>query len=297
MKKIFSILLIISIAISMCACTSNNNIDDDIIKTSNKNIDDEIIETSNKLLEEWGLEEGRTFSVVIDDQDIYHIDINGYELLVTLEEPENFEETTVANVGECDSKVLSIVKKSKEIIINYIDTSNILKDKEELKQYINDIPVKMADLSIDAAAIHDAVSETIFVSYQHLEAICEWMIVHELVHALCQKTNGGIENERYALNTFTEVLTDIITKGMEPKITSGIESTYSIYYNWVYLYLGCLGIDGIEAYFYGYDEILKRIPEAELDIFVEAFEQVEYSEDAIIVVCNCINDWGLEKMG
>lgn len=284
MKKIFSILLVISIAISMCSCRSS------------KNIDDKIIEKSNELLEKWGLEEGRTFSVVLDDQDIYHIDLNGYELLVSLEEPEYKEETNISNICECDSTVFEIVKKSKEIIINYIETSNILKDKEELKQYIINIPVKMADLSIDAAAIHEAISGNIFVNNHHREAVCEWMIVHELVHALCEKTNGGIENERYPLNMFNEVLTDIITAGMEPKITSGIESSYSIYYNWVYLYLGCVGIDGIEAYFYGYDEILKRIPEAELDIFVQAFEQVEHSEDAIIVVCNCINDWGLEKM-
>lgn len=291
MKKIFSILLVICMAISICSCSSNDNVDN-----SYNNIDEEIIAKSKTMLEEWGLEKGRTFSVVIDDQDIYHIDINGYELLVELREPSCTEEIIPTNVGECNSEVLGIVKASKEKIINYINTSNILKDKEELKKYINNIPVKMADLSDDTAAMHEAVSDTIFINNLHFEAICEWMIVHELVHALCQKTNGGIENERYPFNLFNEVLTDIITAGMEPAIIASIESSYSLYYDWVYLYLGCVGIKGIEAYFYGYDKILSIIPEAELDIFVQAFEQIGYSEDAIIVICNCINHWGLEKM-
>lgn len=282
MKKFLSILLAICVVISMCACTS-------------KNVDEKIIETSNVMLEEWEFEEGRTFSVVLDDQDIYHIDINGYELLVRLNEPEETEESTISNITECDSKVARIVKKSKEKVIDYIESSNVLKDKEELKEYINNIPVKMADLSSNAAAVHEGVSNTIFINMCDREAVCEWMIVHEHVHALAQKTNGGVENERYLFNIFNEVLTDIITAGMKPKMISGIESSYSLYYDWVYLYLGCVGIKGIEAYFYGYDEILSIIPEAELDIFVEAFEQVEYSEEAIIVVCNCINHWGLEK--
>ena len=94
MKKIFSILLIISILFSMCACTA-----------SNQNYDDEIIQKSNMMLEEWGLEEGRTFSVSKDIEEVYHIDINGEELLIKIED--NTKEGYIkTNAKEYNSDIL-----------------------------------------------------------------------------------------------------------------------------------------------------------------------------------------------
>lgn len=281
-KKFFSSLLIIILLFSMCACTA-----------SNKSYDNQIIELSNNMLEDWGLEEGRTFSVILDSEDIYHIDINGYELLIKIEDNRNkLQEKN--NIKECN---LEVVEKAKTKLINYIEASNILKGKEELINYINNMPIKIADFSGEdtGAAEYDYTKDIILINNLYLDSICEWMIVHELVHALCQKTNGGIENERYPYAVFNEVLTDIITASMNPCLTDGMVSGYLSYYQWIYLYLGCVGIDGIEAYFYGYDKILARIPEEELDIFVESMEKIDSIEDAIVIVCNCINDWGLEK--
>ena len=285
MKKFISIVLLICMCIYICACTTE----------SNKNFDKQIIQTSNTMLEEWGLEEGRTFSVSLDRKDIYHIDINGEELLIKIEEDVNtFIEKT--NRKEYSSKVVEMSKKK---IINYINDSDILKDKEELVQYINNLTFKTADFPADGdspPAEYDYKEDVIFINNSFKKYICEWMLVHELVHALCQKTNGGIENERYPFDRFNEVLTDVITASMNPKIKDGISSVYSQYYGWIYLYLGCVGIDGIEAYFYGYDEILSKIPEAELDIFVESVEALGSQMDAIVIICNCINKWGLENM-
>lgn len=282
MKKIFSILLIISLLFSMCACTA-----------SDLNYDDEIIQTSNSMLEEWGLEEGRTFSVTIDEQDIYHIDIDGYELLVKMESDLN-ERRQKTNTEEYNSEVIGTAK---EKVINYINNSGVLRDKEELVEYINNLSFKTADFSDgeEAAAEYDLEEDVVFINNQYLDLVSEWMLVHELVHALCQKTNGGADNLRYSYDLFNEVLTDIITAAINPKISSEAISGYTEYYQWGYLYLGCVGIDGIEAYFYGYDEILSYISEEELDIFVESIEQIDSAENAIVIVCNCINDWGLEK--
>ena len=282
MKKLFSSLLVIGILISMCSCTSN------------KTVDDKIIEISNGVLDVWGLEEGRTFSVVLDDQGIYHVDINGTEVLVEIEK-DYIVENAKSNITECDSEVMEIAKASKDKVINYIKDSNILKDKDELVEYINNIPVQMADFAICEVIEYDSEYDSIFINNQSRAEVCEWLLIHEIMYALSQKTNGGVENERYSYSLFNEVLTDVITAEMEPEITFEIESEYSDYFTWMYLYLGCVGIDGIEAYFYGYDDILQRIPETELDIFVELFEHVNNNEDAIVILTNCINDWGLEK--
>ena len=282
MKKIIISLLMILVVISICSCTSNNTVDDTVMEIS-------AIE-----LDAWGLEEGRTFSVVIDNDGLYHVDINGREIVVQIEKDYNLENAK-SNITECDSEIKEIARTSKEKVVNYINDSKILEDKEELVEYINNIPVLMADFANSEVAEYDLESDSIFINNENRVDVCEWLIVHELVYALSQKTNGTIEKGRYQDDLFNEVLTDIITAGIEPNGIEVYESEYFAYHGYVYLYLGCVGIDGIEAYFYGYDEILEKIPEAELDIFVESLKYVNDSEDAVIIVCNCINDWGLEK--
>lgn len=282
MKKLFSILLIIGVLISVCSCTFN------------KNVDESLIETSNGILGTWTFEEGRTFSVVVDDNNIYHVDINGTEKLVEIEE-KDIVENTKSNISECDLEVMEIVKASKNKVVDYINNSKILKDKEALVEHINNVVVKMADFSIDEAAEYDSELNSIFINNKNRADVCEWMIIHELVHALYTKTNEGVENSKYQNTLFNEVLTDLITAEMEPEIIFEMESKYFSYYLWMYNYLGCVDFDGIEAYFYGYDKVLERIPEAELDVFVESLENENESEDAVVILTNCINDWGLEN--
>lgn len=282
MKKIINFVLALVMMFSMCSCTS-----------STKNYDNDIIEISTTLLEEWEPEEGRSFSVTVDSQNIYHIDINGDELQVQLvKEPIKRHEK--CNFEEYNSK---LVETSREKVVDYINSSTILKNKELLIEYINNVPFKTADYidSSNTGAEYDLDEDTIFINRYSQDYLCEWMIVHELIHALCQKTNGGLENLLYPYTLFNEVLTDIITASINPDLSDEIMSAYSEYYDWIYLYLGCVGISGIEAYFYGYDEILAKIPQNELDIFVESLEQINCVENAIVIVCNCINEWGLEK--
>lgn len=281
MKKILGILLAVIMAATTCSCASNIN------------VEEAILDKASMELEQFGLIDGRTFSVILDEQKVYHIDINGTELLIQL--GENHKSTIQkTNIAECDSAILEVASSAKNIVIKYINDSNILKEKEELIEYIKNIPLKMAEFSEDAAVEYDLETKTIFICKQYKADVSEWLIVHELIHALCDKTNGGKENLRYPYHLFSEVLTDILTAELNPKIQSDVISGYSPYYQLVYLYLGCVGSDGIDAYFYGYDKILEKIPETELEMFVESMEQLDSYEYAIVIINNCINEWGLE---
>lgn len=282
MKKIISNILLIVIAISVSSCVFE------------KNVDEKLIETSNGILGTWNFEEGRTFSVFVDEENIYHIDINGKEKQVKFQE-NDITENIRSNICECDLETMKIVDASKSKVLNYINKSDILRDKEILIAHINDVRVAMADFSIDEASEYDFETNTIFINNTNSALVGEWDIIHELVHALYYKTNNiETHTPKYYNTLFTEVLTDIITDTMEPEIDSDTEIKYFSYYLWIYLYLGCVDFDGIEAFFYGYETLFKYIPQEELDVFVESLKNEKESEDAIIILTNCINDGGLE---
>lgn len=282
MKKVLLVMFILLFVV-MSGCSKEN-----------VSVEEAILEKAEVAIEGFDLVQGQEFSVYLDDG-IYHININGDELLIKLEK--HIHDVAKSNTEELNSDLMTIVKKSREKVIEFIKQSKILKDKDKLMNYINGLNIQIADFSQNSgAAEYDLHQDTIYINRIYKEDVCEWMVVHEYIHALCQKTNGGEQNLRYPYQLFNEALTDIITAELNPRLSKNIESGYKKYYEFIYLYLGCTGMEGLEAYFYGYDEILKSISGLELDIFVESIEQVEMQENAIVIICNCINKWGLEGL-
>lgn len=293
MKKIVAIFLF-GLLVIIASFSKLNFKKEDIGQTSPEQ---RIEEISRNKLRNKELVEGRTFSVKVDDEKIYHVDINGTEILIQFEDSKNPTKLKKDNIGNIsDDSILQIIKSSQKKILKYIEESTVLKEKELLKEYIKETQVKMvkyeAKDSSNTVAEYDLDEKIIFINQDYKEIVCEWMLVHEYIHALADKTNGGKKNMRYPYELFNEVITDIITAELNPVIKEEIISGYGKFYEEIYLYLASVGTEkAIYAYYYGYETILNQINEDELDIFVQLLG--EETGNAPIVRMNCINKWAI----
>lgn len=255
--------------------------------TTNK-YDTQILNTAEKVINQWGYIPNRTYSVDFDGS-IYTVDINGSEQQIRI--PENtdkskkIEGSTLAK-EELDPDLARLVKDSKDMVSSYVEASDILENKPDIVNYISNMPTYVVEM--EYVAMYDAGA--LYINTNHTQDASEWMIVHELVHGICEFTNGGIENERYPYNLFNEVMTDIITASMNPSLAKGTMSGYAIYHEIGYAFIGCFGEKALTSYFYGYDSLVEELG-YELDFFVFSMENMEKNEIALICVNNAINHW------
>ncbi len=230
----------------------------------------------------------RTYEVTYN-QGTYTIDLNGEEFKVQ-NSGLGVENVILTNEEDCTSrKILDLVDQSKSLVEDYIKGSSVLRNKEELISGIQTIKTKMADIKGAPAMYQDG---NIYISRDSEDVVCEWMIVHELVHGLAVITNGGVENESYPYSLFNETITDVITKAMNPEITSGILSGYIDYHEIALTYIGIFQEEAIEAYFYGYDSIWKEKGKDEVDLFVLSIDNY----DSTILAQACVNNSLLKWM-
>lgn len=278
LTRLFTVLIIVTLLLSACG------------NSTTKNYDDLILQRAEEQLSTLPYVSGRTFSVEYSAvSDLYTVDINGTELKFNRPlKSSNSNKLEPSTGEELSKKEQKIVDSSKKLICSYIDNSNILQNKEAIKQFVNDIPTYVIDM--DDGALY--FNGKLFISIHSLDVICEWMITHELVHALADFTNGGVENEKYAYFIFNEALTDIITASMNPKIPNDALSGYINFHPVLYSYIGCFGEDAINAYFYGYESLIEKIGNKhELDFFVFSVENLNTNEYALVCINNSINHW------
>ena len=95
------------------------------------NSDEELIETSKSVLEAWELCDGRTFSVFLDENNVYHADINGTELLYKIDEgfDRSYTPSLKTNVSDCAQSSLGIIESSGSINIDSIEEYNQTKQR------------------------------------------------------------------------------------------------------------------------------------------------------------------------
>lgn len=277
MKKLKRLVYIFLAILLLVGCSTTTN-----------SYDAQILNTAKEVINQWGYIPNRTYSVDFDGS-IYTVDINGSEQQILI--PENSAESKKVDGStlakeEPDAKLARIVEDSKKLVSSYIEASDILKNKPDIVNYVSNIPTYVVEM--EYVAMYDAGA--LYINTNHTHEASEWMIVHELVHAICEFTNGGIENERYPYNLFNEVMTDIITASMNPSSADGTMSGYAIYHEIGYAFIGCFGEKALSSYFYGYDSLVEELG-YELDFFVFSMENMEKNEIALICVNNSINHW------
>lgn len=299
MKKIKLVLISITVIIIalfiflFMVVRKNKNVTFEIV-----NYDVEVLERANEYTKytEFAKKEenpfkdtNRYFNVNRTSVNEFSVDVNGTEMIIRIPESQN-KEYEPENKKSINN---DLIRQSKEKINSYIEKSKILKDKKDIMKYIESIEVKNATFSDDVTtgAYFSYKDNTLYINKENEQYICEWMIIHEYIHAISYFThNCDINNERYAFNLFNEVMTDLIASTLEPGLSDGIISGYSDYYSIVYPYISLFGEEVINAYFYGYENIFEKTSEEEFDFFVIVIENMG-KENSDIYYNNLIYKW------
>lgn len=207
------------------------------------------------------------------EQGNYEVYLNN-ELVQKIQEQNNDLIPNSKKSKEPSQEALKVFSISKEKIYKYIDQSKILRDKPDLKRIINETKIK--ELLEGEICLFSDEDQTV---YYNPSVLCEWVIIHELVHALSDATAGGLKNKEYQCSLFDEIITDLITSSMGPKFMKGnFETGYTRYYNFGYIFIGIYKWKALEGYFYGYDYNL--FDKTELDFYTLCLQMLEKNPDA-----------------
>lgn len=259
MKKIFSILLVFIIIFSFIGCT-NTSFDDKLLYTSKSSMKGFVPSEDTLSIDAYSNK-----YVVNVEHGIQQIS-STYFIDSTDENTDKFAWTNIKEITSSD--ILGTVTESKKLITNYINESYILKDKETLISYINNLPFKSADFPDESLiAGFDPKLDTVFLNIQS-NLVDTHTIVHELFHALASKTRSNNSKwYEYTTTIFDEAFTEMLASSViKPKYPT----TYSNYIRYIYHFIGIFGLDAIGSYFYGLDEL--QISLTEFHLYTMAVE-------------------------
>lgn len=299
MKKLLFTLLFTLI---LTGCNSNATTQNDSTATANPNGDSSILNSAETFTIASGFTDkdlnpfvdgSRYFEVRRNSENEFSVDVNGTEMIIQTPSSSQPSGYQPLNKSDLTDQYKEIIISSKELVYEYIDESTILKDKDNLKEYISSLSVQEATFTDDKniGAFFSPEDNTLYFNIDNTNHICEWIIVHELIHALAYYTHDcNMDNEEYPYNRFNEVLTEIITSSLNPEFNNSIQSGYLKYFSLIYPYINLLGEDALEAYYYGYDNIYEKISKDELDFFVVVLENYG-AENSDVYYNNLILKW------
>lgn len=197
-----------------------------------------------------------------------------------------------------------IIQSARDLVCKYIQDSNVLMNKDYLIEKIQSVPIyKYTDSThpelvsiMDAPAVH--MGNAIYCNKAFDEFFCEYMLVHELIHHLRYLTNGEeLNNEKFFATVFDEALTDLITQSINPKFFNNPNYTsgYRNFYEPVNDYLSVFEEDGLNAFFYGYDDFVQKYGgktfNIEHNLFVVALDSYENNPNTPIVCESLVHTW------
>lgn len=292
MRKLIVTLLVVVLFLAGCSNNSESGI-----------FEDSLIEVANSFTESsWSeyfqdnpFEKGeRVYEVSSLGDNTYSVNVNGTKQ--TMKFHRNSTNTVVVptETFKITSKSQKIVKESMELIVDFIQSSKILENKEEIIDFIKSLEIKSAyfeDEENTTVAYFYGDVKSIFIEKSNEKLLCEWIIVHELIHAISYYTHGQTMDYEYSYSLFNEVLTDLITFSINPKTLEGeYASGYSMYYSYIFPYISIFKIDSLKSYFYGYKKDF-IIPKHEIDFFVNVIEMLPENPDIEPHYNNLIIKW------
>lgn len=216
-----------------------------------------------------------------------------------------------------DKEIEKYITNSKKYILQYIEQSTILKNKQELMDYItNEMKVKVAtvidpDTGEDNRVVASANNSYIYLNNRYLDDLDDATLVHEMLHVLSNHIRGSEPTYLQLDEAITDMITEAIIPSMhEDLVKQGkIISTNSYYqmmpelykdlwpdpkfykscYDHYYLYTSPLidicGEKILEGYFYGFENVYKDseiISKEEFDLFATTYNLME--DDSIYIL-------------
>ena len=305
-KSSFKVMLLTAAVVCIVIALFTTN-----CKASSENYDQIILEKAAERLPEMGFEFSNnpyeygeaSFEIVskteTETATEYILSINGFETSLKFYTEEDTFRHATTNIKDVRDEYLDVIDSSKQLVCKYIDQSNILKDKEKLKQAIQETPFKEAtNVSLNdekkfSCAWFDPIDGIVYVSSNVDKVyVCEDTFVHELIHVLDYYTHNCNRDTTMEATIFSETITDLITESLDPSKPNkvGVKSCYQPYYGLLAPYLNLLGEDAIKAYFYGYDEVEKKYGD-EFKIFVESIGYYYEDMDARCFYAHLIYKW------
>ena len=260
----------------------------------------------DELIFEWGVDLIADFENspnwvydISKEGDLFVVNVNG-DIDLVVPDDENDTNIIIKNEKSLnnDRVLLNLLKRAKEKVCSYIDASNILQHKGTLKHNIEQISIVSADVENEYNHSVICKNRKLYVPSENKISICEWDLVHALIHALADYTNGGMQE--YCSSIFDEAMTDIIVCSISPYMSESYVNHYMMYYTNILEYVGIFREEAINAYFYGYNNLYDKydqIEKTDFDLFVYCFDRY-YQNDknsnmllSQMVVNNSLLEW------
>ena len=222
----------------------------------------------------------------------FYINSDGKQTQIIASNPvfENSTPTVIFNKSKADKK---IVKISKRRIFKYIDESNILRDKEKIKKFIDNLPVRDAIFlsyeNNDTFALFSPENETIYINKKCKYRLSERAIVREYISAISYYSHN-FEKGTYWHTKFNKLFTDLICVSICRDTLGNKPSSYNDF-TLIFPYINLFGSDSIQAYFYGYENIYKTIPQDEFEFWIMVVEYYNTLKNSEKFYDNLILKW------
>lgn len=271
-KKMFvaMTLAMVTILATLTGCTIRSSYDERIINSAEKTW-----ENLGYASVENPFEKGdRKFEIKEEESEgKFEVNLDGTRSIILNEGKVQRGEYSPKSIKPLDKREKSLYESSKEKVVEYIESSEILENKEEFKNFLDKVTIRMATYSEDelVGAYYDNKTNTIFVNELSEDQVCEWMFTHELIHALAYKTHGESEYT-YMYTQFTEVMTDIITSSLDPELLEDelVISGYVPQYWLVYPIFTIFQDEALKGYWYGWEKFFidEKLDKDEFDLYV-----------------------------
>lgn len=301
-KKLLVTVLILSFLLVGMGCSSTKQKNDLEERNNLKGVTDKKIFQDSQEIEKTFEEKNDVNINIVRKMDSFLLYPEGFDesQAFTMLIPSNWEEESEFEVPEYEESPKKLskeqeenFKRAKEVAVNYINESDVIKDKESCRKFVEDtkiLNVKFTDEEYCNMAMVTC-NNTIYLNENLQEYFCEYMYLHELIHVISNFTNAGTKYEfsSYRASKINEATTDLIAlelaKENEIKVEYG--SDYGAYYEYAYYLIA--KYDFLQTYFYsdGYDSMIRKLGKDKLDVY---FLMVNYIEDTQDIICYIINE-------